>query len=211
MWFQWNSRAQQLLAIKLYIMQREQLGRFEPPIASQSTPDTQELSSTSHQAPLPPSGCFARAETLLLKFLYPEAKAFNGHCFACYMRRWQHNHLPRLKLRLWQLRQAIYYSIILNISGDQQDAIMNISAVALQKEVALHLSGIDQEGSRFPKREHNTFILLSPNTDLISIWKRELGKWEIRREKSKKNREMERDALLADKLTCTETEGEGIM
>lgn len=60
---------------------------------------------------------------------------------------------------LWQLRQAIYYSIILNISEDQQDAhaIINISTAALQKEVALHLSGIDQEGSIFTlsKKEHN--------------------------------------------------------
>lgn len=41
---------------------------------------------------------------------------------------------------LWQLRQDIYYSIILNISEDRQDAhaIINISTVALQKEVASH-------------------------------------------------------------------------
>ncbi len=65
---------------------------------SQSTPDTQQLSSTSHQAPLPPSGCSARGETLLLKILYPEAKTFNGHCSACYMRRWDYNHQPRTVL-----------------------------------------------------------------------------------------------------------------
>lgn len=89
---------------------------------SQSTGDTQELSSTSHQAPLPPSGGLETGGALLLKFSYPEAKTFNGHCFACYMRRWHYNHLSRPKTGLWQLRQAIHYSIILNISGDRQDA-----------------------------------------------------------------------------------------
>lgn len=53
--------------------------------------------------------------------------------------------------KLGQPRQALYYSIILNISGDQQNAraLINISTIALQKKVALHLSGIDQEGSIF--------------------------------------------------------------
>lgn len=103
---------------------------------SQSTPDTQGLSLTSHQVPLPLSGCIARGETL------------------------HYNHLSRQEVGLWQLRRAIYYSIILNISRDRQDAhaIINISTVALQKEVVLHLSGIDQEGSRFtlPKKGHNS-------------------------------------------------------
>lgn len=69
------------------------------------------------------------------------------------------------KVRLWQLRQAIYYSIILNFSGDQQDAhaIINISTTALQKDVGLHLSGIDQEGSIFtpPKEEHKILLFVS--------------------------------------------------
>lgn len=66
----------------------------------QSMADAQKLSSTSHQAPLPPSGCFERGETLLVKFLCPEAKAFNGHCFAYYMR-WRHyNRLTRPKTGL---------------------------------------------------------------------------------------------------------------
>lgn len=130
--------------------------------------DTQELSSTSHQAPLPPSGCFERGETLLVKCLYPEAKAFNGHCLACYVRRWHYSHQPRPKTGLWQLRQAIHYSIILNISGNRQDArAINISTVALQKEIAMHLAGIDQEGSRFTlsnKEKTYTIISLSDPT-----------------------------------------------
>lgn len=69
----------------------------EPPIASKC-----QMGRSCHQLTirlhLPPGGCTARGETLLLKFLYPEAKAFNGHCFACYMRRWHYNHLPRTKL-----------------------------------------------------------------------------------------------------------------
>lgn len=38
------------------------------------------------------------------------------------------------KVGLWQLRQAFYHSIILNISGDRQDAhaVINISTIALE-------------------------------------------------------------------------------
>lgn len=58
---------------------------------------------------------------------------------------------------------GLFVNQFLNISGDRQDVhgIINISIVALQKDVALHLSGIDQEGSRLtlPKKEHSSIPL----------------------------------------------------
>lgn len=60
--------------------------RSEPPIDSKY-----QIRKSCHQLPvrlhLPPGGWTAKGEMLLLKFLYPEAKAFNGHYFACYMSR----------------------------------------------------------------------------------------------------------------------------
>lgn len=71
----------------------------------------------------------------------------------------------RLKLGFDSL-DGLFVNQFLNILGDRQDAhgIINISIVVLHKDVALHLSGIDQEGSRFtlPKKEHSIYLYLHP-------------------------------------------------
>lgn len=72
--------------------------------------------------------------------------------------RWHYNHLPRTKLDFDGPDKLFNIQLFQKFSGDQQDAhvIINISTNALQKDVGLHLSGIDQEGSIFtPHKKKN--------------------------------------------------------
>lgn len=105
---------------------------------------TQKLSSTSYQAPLPPSGCLKEEKDFFWKF---------------YIQRQRHLMVTVLHVTLgggfisicpWQKpgcdwpRHVIHYSFILNILEGRQDAHeIKIWIIVLQDEVALHLSGID--------------------------------------------------------------------
>lgn len=137
--FQWSVCVPKLLAIKSYIHWNNwQSGSQDGRVNDRYTGAVINFPSGSTS----PQWMIWKRRKTPFEILYPEAKAFNGHCLRV---TWGGGIMSMCQCQKASCdRQLIHYSGILNISGERQEAHeINISNTALQKEVALHLSHID--------------------------------------------------------------------